>query len=191
MVAERDYLLVDFLKRRIFRVNVHLLLYGVRLRHHHNMSPPFSEFSGFLKVTLIRSHPLFISHISLAYFIFTQDVFTVSVGNLPPGAQVLIKITYVTELTVDGEHICFSLPGSVAPWTRDKALEEVTQVMSHILCLLLHTSFVLLRVWLQLHRWIKFFCFFSLSDLCGYSADRGSGTLVSSGMGVRWFVNSC
>lgn len=73
-------------------------------------------------------------------------MFTVSVGNLPPGAQVLIKITYVTELTVDGEHICFSLPGSVAPWTRDKALEEVTQVMSHILCLLLLTSFVLLRV---------------------------------------------
>ncbi|KAJ7391391.1 Protein mono-ADP-ribosyltransferase parp4 [Desmophyllum pertusum] len=57
----------------------------------------------------------------------TPDVFTVSVGNLPPGAQVFIKITYVTELMVDREHICFSLPGSVAPWTRDKALEEVTQ----------------------------------------------------------------
>ncbi|KAL9969636.1 hypothetical protein ACROYT_G021872 [Oculina patagonica] len=57
----------------------------------------------------------------------TPDVFTVSVGNLPPGALVLIKITYVTELTVDREHICFSLPGSLAPWTRDKALEEVTQ----------------------------------------------------------------
>lgn len=55
-------------------------------------------------------------------------MFTVSVGNLPPGALVLIKITYVTELTVDREHICFSLPGSVAPWKRDKALEEVTQV---------------------------------------------------------------
>ena len=27
--------------------------------------------------------------------------------------------------------------------------------------------------------------FFFLSDLCGYSADRGSGTMVSSGMGVR------
>lgn len=64
----------------------------------------------------------------LFLFLFAQDVFTVSVGNLPPGALVLIKITYVTELTVDREHICFSLPGSVAPWTRDKALEEVTQV---------------------------------------------------------------
>ena len=58
-------------------------------------------------------------------------MFTVSVGNLPPGALVLIKISYVTELTVDREHICFSLPGSVAPWTRDKALDEVTQVYYH------------------------------------------------------------
>ncbi|XP_015749941.1 PREDICTED: poly [ADP-ribose] polymerase 4-like [Acropora digitifera] len=57
----------------------------------------------------------------------TPDVFTVSVGNLPPGSQVLIKITYVTELLVDGEHICFSLPGSLAPWKRSKALEEITQ----------------------------------------------------------------
>ena len=51
-----------------------------------------------------------------------------SVGNLPPGSQVLIKITYVTELLVDGEQICFSLPGSLAPWKRSKALEEITQV---------------------------------------------------------------
>ncbi|CAH3018315.1 unnamed protein product, partial [Porites evermanni] len=57
----------------------------------------------------------------------TPDVFTVSVGNLPPGAQVLIKITYVAELLVEREHICFSLPGSVAPWKRNKALEEITQ----------------------------------------------------------------
>ena len=60
-------------------------------------------------------------------------MFTVSVGNLPPGALVLIKITYVTELTVDREHICFSLPGSVAPWKRDQALDEVTQVYYIIL----------------------------------------------------------
>ena len=58
-----------------------------------------------------------------------QDVFTVSVGNLPPGAQVLIKITYVAELLVERELICFSLPGSVAPWKRNKALEEITQVI--------------------------------------------------------------
>ncbi|KAJ8314784.1 hypothetical protein KUTeg_006934 [Tegillarca granosa] len=46
----------------------------------------------------------------------TPDVFTVSVGNLPPGAFVLIKITYVTELQVEGEKISFNVPGSVAPW---------------------------------------------------------------------------
>ena len=50
-----------------------------------------------------------------------------SVGNLPPGASVLIKITYVAELTVEGEHILFSLPGSMAPWKRDSALDETTQ----------------------------------------------------------------
>nr|XP_034334282.1 protein mono-ADP-ribosyltransferase PARP4 isoform X4 [Crassostrea gigas] len=46
----------------------------------------------------------------------TPEVFTVSVGNLPPGAMVVIKITYVTELQVDGDLINFRLPGSVAPW---------------------------------------------------------------------------
>ena len=57
----------------------------------------------------------------------TQDVFTVSVGNLPPGATVLIKITYVAELAVEGENIVFSLPGSVAPWKKEAALDETTQ----------------------------------------------------------------
>ena len=56
-----------------------------------------------------------------------QDVFTVSVGNLPPGACVLIKITYVAELVVEGEHIVFTLPGSVAPWKQDTALEQTIQ----------------------------------------------------------------
>ncbi|KAK3097154.1 hypothetical protein FSP39_006899 [Pinctada imbricata] len=46
----------------------------------------------------------------------TPEVFTVSVGNLPPQATVLIKITYVTELQVEDELINFRLPGSVAPW---------------------------------------------------------------------------
>jgi len=59
---------------------------------------------------------------------FSQDVFTVSVGNLPPGASVLIKITYVAELLVEGENIVFSLPGSVAPWKKDAALDTTTQV---------------------------------------------------------------
>ena len=55
-------------------------------------------------------------------------MFTVSVGNLPPGASVLIKITYVAELLVEGENIVFSLPGSVAPWKKDAALDTTTQV---------------------------------------------------------------
>ena len=54
-------------------------------------------------------------------------MFTVSVGNLPPGASVLIKITYVAELAVEGEHVLFSLPGSVAPWKQEAALDETTQ----------------------------------------------------------------
>ncbi|XP_028417262.1 protein mono-ADP-ribosyltransferase PARP4-like isoform X3 [Dendronephthya gigantea] len=57
----------------------------------------------------------------------TPDVFTVSVGNIPPGATVLIKITYVAELAVEDENIVFSLPGSLAPWSRDQALKESTQ----------------------------------------------------------------
>ncbi|XP_035659528.1 protein mono-ADP-ribosyltransferase PARP4-like [Branchiostoma floridae] len=55
----------------------------------------------------------------------TPDVFTVSVGNLPPRASVLIKITYVAELAVEGENICFRLPGSVAPWQKDSLSEKI------------------------------------------------------------------
>ncbi|XP_046570901.1 protein mono-ADP-ribosyltransferase PARP4-like [Haliotis rubra] len=57
----------------------------------------------------------------------TPDVFTVSVGNLPPHASVLIKITYVAELQVEAELISFRLPGSVAPWKQDSAADEITQ----------------------------------------------------------------
>ncbi|RXM98446.1 Poly [ADP-ribose] polymerase 4 [Acipenser ruthenus] len=55
------------------------------------------------------------------------DVFTISVGNLPPSATVLIKITYVTELAIEFGSIVFRLPGSVAPWQQSKALNERTQ----------------------------------------------------------------
>ncbi|CAK8671220.1 unnamed protein product [Clavelina lepadiformis] len=66
------------------------------------------------------------------------DVFTVSVGNLPPGAKVLIKITYVAELPVipgtDGssDSIQFYLPASVAPSVRNDMLISgpVTQTMT-------------------------------------------------------------
>ena len=47
-------------------------------------------------------------------------MFSVSVGNLPPKANVLIKITYVTELSTDGGNLVFSLLGSVAPWKRQE-----------------------------------------------------------------------
>mmetsp|Transcript_293 Transcript_293/g.306 ORF Transcript_293/g.306 Transcript_293/m.306 type:complete len:853 (+) Transcript_293:33-2591(+) len=43
------------------------------------------------------------------------DVFVTSLGNIPPGAEVIIKITYVSELEVDGKDIKFVLPTSVAP----------------------------------------------------------------------------
>ena len=48
-------------------------------------------------------------------------------GNLPPGASVLIKITYVAELIAEGDNIVFSLPGSVAPWKKESALDQTTQ----------------------------------------------------------------
>ncbi|XP_072047176.1 protein mono-ADP-ribosyltransferase PARP4-like [Amphiura filiformis] len=47
-----------------------------------------------------------------------MNVFSVSVGNLPPDANVLIKIMYVTELNVEGGKLAFALLGSVAPWKR-------------------------------------------------------------------------
>uniref|UniRef100_A0A3B3VWE7 Poly [ADP-ribose] polymerase n=1 Tax=Poecilia latipinna TaxID=48699 RepID=A0A3B3VWE7_9TELE len=56
------------------------------------------------------------------------DVFTISVGNLPPGATVLIKVTFVSELVVRDGSILFSLPGSVAPWQESAALNQTTQV---------------------------------------------------------------
>jgi Ca-activated chloride channel family protein len=43
------------------------------------------------------------------------DVFQASVGNLPPGKEVLLKLTYVTELTVDSGGVRFSIPTTVSP----------------------------------------------------------------------------
>ncbi len=43
------------------------------------------------------------------------DVFQASVGNLPPGKEVLLKITYVTELTVDTGALRFVIPTTVSP----------------------------------------------------------------------------
>ncbi|CAF88876.1 unnamed protein product, partial [Tetraodon nigroviridis] len=68
------------------------------------------------------------AHSSVVVFGFSlQDVFTISVGNLPPAATVLVKVTFVSELVVQGGSILFSLPGSVAPWQESAALNQTTQ----------------------------------------------------------------
>ena len=43
------------------------------------------------------------------------DVFTLSVGNLPPGKEALIRITTVAELAAEGDAIRFTLPTTVSP----------------------------------------------------------------------------
>ena len=63
--------------------------------------------------------------------VFLQDVFKVSVGNLPPGASFLIKITYVAELLVEGENIVFNLPGSAPPWKKDTALDTTQACVAY------------------------------------------------------------
>ncbi|XP_010284016.1 PREDICTED: poly [ADP-ribose] polymerase 4-like, partial [Phaethon lepturus] len=55
------------------------------------------------------------------------DVFVISVGNLSPNSTVVIKITYITELSFQHGCITFHMPASVSPWQQDKALNENTQ----------------------------------------------------------------
>lgn len=43
------------------------------------------------------------------------DVFQASIGNLPPGKEALVRITYVTELGVDGDAVRFVIPTTVSP----------------------------------------------------------------------------
>ncbi|GAA6094683.1 protein mono-ADP-ribosyltransferase PARP4 isoform X8 [Tachysurus ichikawai] len=62
------------------------------------------------------------------------DVFTISVGNLPPGATVLIKVTFITELVVRAGTIVFSLPGSVAPWQQSSAMNQRTPTTIEKIC---------------------------------------------------------
>ncbi|NWT46464.1 PARP4 polymerase, partial [Chroicocephalus maculipennis] len=50
------------------------------------------------------------------------DIFVISVGNLPPNCTVVIKITYITELSFQHGCITFHLPASVSPLQQDKAL---------------------------------------------------------------------
>jgi Ca-activated chloride channel family protein len=43
------------------------------------------------------------------------DVFQASVGNLPPGKDVLLRLTYVTEVTTAAGELRFAIPTTVAP----------------------------------------------------------------------------
>ena len=43
------------------------------------------------------------------------DVFTASVGNLPPGKDAVLRLTTVSELSLDGDAIRFTLPTTIAP----------------------------------------------------------------------------
>jgi Ca-activated chloride channel family protein len=43
------------------------------------------------------------------------DVFTASIGNIPPGREVLVRITYVAELTIEEKAMRFALPTTVSP----------------------------------------------------------------------------
>ena len=43
------------------------------------------------------------------------DIFQASVGNLLPGKEVLVRLTYVTELSVDGGRARFTIPTTVSP----------------------------------------------------------------------------
>ena len=43
------------------------------------------------------------------------DVFTASLGNMKPGSEVVLSITYVTELAAEGAAMRFTLPTTVSP----------------------------------------------------------------------------
>lgn len=43
------------------------------------------------------------------------DVFQASIGNLPPGKEVLVRLTYVTELNIEEGRVRFALPTTVSP----------------------------------------------------------------------------
>ena len=43
------------------------------------------------------------------------DIFQASIGNLPPGAEVIVTLTYVAELTVDDGRLRFAIPTTVSP----------------------------------------------------------------------------
>lgn len=92
---------------------------------------PYSELYIHITQASVRVDSPCVSLIySLLCLCVLQDVFTISVGNLPPGATVLIKVMFITELVVRAGTIIFSLPASVAPWQQSSALNQKTQVQT-------------------------------------------------------------
>ncbi|KAG1683284.1 Poly [ADP-ribose] polymerase 4 [Nymphon striatum] len=59
----------------------------------------------------------------------SQNIFMVHVGNLPAGATVIIKITYVIELHVEGDYYLLKIPNYVAPWDSSACLDKENQVL--------------------------------------------------------------
>jgi Ca-activated chloride channel family protein len=43
------------------------------------------------------------------------DIFQASLGNIPPGTDVIVRLTYVSELALEGGDIRFSVPTTVSP----------------------------------------------------------------------------
>lgn len=56
-----------------------------------------------------------------------EEVFTISVGNLPPGEACVIKVLYVAELSFDSGAVVFSLPAAVAPTAARAAIADRVQ----------------------------------------------------------------
>ena len=55
------------------------------------------------------------------------DCWTVSVGNLPPYCTVYIKISYVTELQMDGDEVIFQFPSSLGGTAIEKSKHDHLQ----------------------------------------------------------------
>ena len=62
----------------------------------------------------------------------SPEVWTVSVGNIPPQATVLIKITYITELQIQGDDILFYLPTNISSSTVDRNLLDAAKASSYV-----------------------------------------------------------
>ncbi|CAF3743237.1 unnamed protein product [Rotaria sp. Silwood1] len=59
------------------------------------------------------------------------EIFSVSVGNLPANSncEVIIKITYVAELSIENNDIIFRLPAKIASWQSKQILEIKDQTI--------------------------------------------------------------